>query len=208
MKHIIPIFPLNIVMFPGSKYPLHIFEERYKKMVNNSIASGDGFGIVSKIDLEITNIGCYVIVDQVIKKHENGSMDIFVKGIERFEIITRSFHHLGYLEAAVSLYDDAPDEEKNLFFVEEALQKFKGIINKASIELENSFWNNLETAEIKSFKLAEKSGLNLKQQQAILNSQSENKRIEFLLEHFKKVEAYIEKSKVISELIAGDGYLN
>ena len=195
-------------MFPGAKYPLHIFEERYKKMVNSSITSGEGFGIVSKIDLEIANVGCYVLVDKVIKKYDNGSMDIFVKGIERFEIVTRSYNHNGYMEASVTSYYDAPDDENISLSTIEALKKFKDIINKASIELEESFWKNLETAETKSFKLVEKSGLNIKQQQAILTTQSENKRIKFLLEHFEKIESYIEESKAINKLIVGDGYLN
>ena len=208
MKEIIPIFPLNIVMFPGAKYPLHIFEERYKKMVRNSIFSGQGFGIVSKIDLEISNVGCYVLVDKVIKKYENGSMDIFVEGIERFEIITKSFNTEGYMEAAIVPYNDAPDEMKNQNSIKEALSKFKSIINKTTIDLEKSFWKKLEGAELKSFKLAEKSGLNIKQQQNILAYQSENKRIEFLLEHFEKIEKYLEESKAIRELIAGDGYIN
>lgn len=208
MKEIIPIFPLNIVMFPGAKYPLHIFEERYKKMVRNSIFTGLGFGIVSKIDLEISNIGCYVLVDKVIKQYENGSMDIFVEGIQRFEIITRSYNPDGYMEAAVIPYNDAPDESKNQNSIEEALSKFRNIINKTTIDLEKSFWKRLESAELKSFKLAEKSGLNIKQQQNILTYQSENERIEFLLNHFDKIEKYMEESKAIRELIAGDGYIN
>lgn len=208
MKEIIPIFPLNIVIYPGAKYPLHIFEERYKKMVRSSIFSGDGFGIVSKIDLEISNVGCYVLVDKVLKQYDNGSMDIFVAGIERFEIITKSYNPEGFMEAAVVSYKDAPDEKKNQTTIHEALLKFKDIINKTTIELEQSFWNNLEKAELKSFKLAEKSGLNIKQQQNILSYQSENKRIEFLLEHFEKIEIYLEESKAIRELISGDGYIN
>lgn len=208
MNEIIPIFPLNIVMYPGAKYPLHIFEERYKKMVRNSIFSGQGFGIVSKIDLEISNIGCYVLVDKVVKQYENGSMDIFVEGIERFEIITKSYNSEGYMEAAVVSYHDAPDEEKNMLSIQQAMVKFKDIINNTTIELEDSFWKNLERSDFKSFKLAEKSGLNIKQQQNILAFQSENKRIKFLLEHFEKIESYLEESKAIREIIAGDGYIN
>ena len=207
MKEIIPIFPLNIVMYPGAKYPLHIFEERYKKMVRNSIFSGEGFGMVSKIDLEISNIGCYVKVDKVIKQYENGSMDIFVEGIERFEIITKSYNPDGYMEAAVTSFRDA-HEDKNINTITEAMSKFREIINRTSIELEDSFWKKLETADLKSFKLAEKSGLSIKQQQNILGIKSENKRIEYLLEHFKKIEIYLEESKAIRELIAGDGYIN
>ena len=200
MKEIIPIFPLNIVMYPGAKYPLHIFEERYKKMVRNSILSGEGFGIVSKIDLEISNVGCYVLLDRILKQYDNGSMDIIVDGIERFQILSKTFNPDGYIEAAVIQYNDTPEEVKNQHSTEQALQKFKNIINKTTIELEK--------AELKSFKLAEKSGLNIKQQQNMLDIKSENSRIDFLLEHFQKIESYLIESQAIREIIAGDGYIN
>ena len=208
MNSIIPIFPLNIVLFPGAKYPLHIFEERYKKMVSNSIETGEGFGMVSKIDLDISHVGCYVIVDKVLKEYENGSMDILVKGIERFEIITKSYNADGYMEAAINTYSDSSSSEYDRIVYEKAVTLFREIIDKTSIDLGKSFWNNLEKTSLKSFKLAEKSGLNIKQQQSLLSFQSENKRLGFLLEHFEKIDDYLDQSQAIREIIAGDGYLN
>ena len=84
MKEIIPIFPLNLVMFPGAVYPLHIFEERYKRMVRYCEENDEGFGIVSKIDETISDIGCYAKLAEIINVYDNGSLDIIVKGIKRF----------------------------------------------------------------------------------------------------------------------------
>ncbi len=50
MKNTIPIFPLNLVVFPDSKYPLHIFEERYKILLQKCLTDNSGFGIVASID--------------------------------------------------------------------------------------------------------------------------------------------------------------
>ena len=58
MKSQIPIFPLNLVMFPEARYPLHIFEERYKRMIKWCIDNDTEFGIVLKIDLKIANVDC------------------------------------------------------------------------------------------------------------------------------------------------------
>ena len=66
----IPIFPLNLVVFPGSKYPLHIFEERYKRLLNKCLNSNTGFGIVSLIDKIISDVGVYVIISEVIKTYD------------------------------------------------------------------------------------------------------------------------------------------
>ena len=79
---------------------------------------------------------------------------------------------------------------------------------KTEIKLDESFWSNLEKTDLKSFKLAEKSGLNLKQQQNILNYQSEHERINYLLEHYEKVEKYLESGDAMRIIISGDGYVN
>ena len=92
MNNKIPIFPLNIVIFPDSSYPLHIFEERYKRMLKRSLENNEEFGIVSKIDLEISHIGCMAKISEIVKTYENGSTDIIIKGGARFNIISQNFH--------------------------------------------------------------------------------------------------------------------
>ncbi|MBU1098310.1 MAG: hypothetical protein CVV23_02795 [Ignavibacteriae bacterium HGW-Ignavibacteriae-2] len=208
MKKVVPIFPLNLVMFPDAIYPLHIFEERYKRMINKSIKNNSYFGIVSKIDLDISRIGCLVKVASILKKHENRSMDILVKGYSRFIAESTSFHDDGYLEAEVSLFGDTEYMfEDNLLF-RETLEIFKSIIDRTSLQLGEGFWNKLENATDKSFKLAEKSGLNLKQQQDILSLQSEKERMKYLHKHLEKLENTLERAEILKELISTDGYIN
>ncbi len=204
----IPLFPLNLVIYPGAKYPLHIFEERYKVMINRSINDNEPFGIVSKIDLEISKIGCLVNVDSVLKIYENGSMDVIVNGLERFKILSTSFHKDGYMLAEKEKYYDLDRANYNITTYEKAVDIFTNILDRTSIELGQSFWSSLDSAKIKSFKLAEKSGLNLEQQQELLALQSENKRLNFLLEHFEKIDTYLDNNQTVKDIIAGDGYLN
>ena len=208
MKSKIPIFPLNLVMFPEAKYPLHIFEERYKRMINRCVENSEEFGIVSKIDFEMANIGCRVKVVKTIQTYENGSMDILVQGSERFKVLSTSMNADGYLEADTIPFDDAisPFMDENTF--QKVLDKFNFLLDKTEINLDKSFWNKLNRTDLKSFKLAEKSGLNLKQQQNILNYQSEYERINYLLEHYEKVEKYLDTNEALRDIIAGDGYVN
>ncbi|HQJ46975.1 MAG TPA: LON peptidase substrate-binding domain-containing protein, partial [Ignavibacteriaceae bacterium] len=74
--HSIPIFPLNLVVFPGSKYPLHIFEERYKILIQKCLQENTGFGIVAAFDKKISDMGVYVLIDSVLKYYDNGESDI------------------------------------------------------------------------------------------------------------------------------------
>ena len=77
MKNI-PLFPLNIVALPKEKIPLHIFEPRYKRMIKNSINSGEPFGIVHQDQDGFKSIGCSVKIVNVIKEYPSGEFDIIV----------------------------------------------------------------------------------------------------------------------------------
>lgn len=81
-----PLFPLNIVAVPKERIPLHIFEPRYKRMIKDSIKTGDPFGIVLKDDKGLKSIGCSVKIIRVLKEHPTGEYDIIVQGQQCFRI--------------------------------------------------------------------------------------------------------------------------
>ncbi|MGE5436782.1 MAG: LON peptidase substrate-binding domain-containing protein [Syntrophothermus sp.] len=207
MEKRIPIFPLNLVVFPNSKYPLHIFEERYKKMISRCIYGQTGFGIVPEIRKEMSKLGCYVIISAITNKYDNGESDIIVKGLNRFKIKKIEMHPDGYYLADVDEYNDIHNEaDSNL--INELQELFEKILEKIEFSPDEDFWKNFETAGYKSFKLAEKSGLNLEQQLALLSLKNENKRLLYLIEHLDKLEKEIENRSVLDELIRNDGYIN
>lgn len=207
MKKLTPIFPLHLVVFPLSLYPLHIFEERYKRMIKRCIQTGEYFGIVSKIDLELSDIGCLVFVSKLLKDYSTGRKDILVQGVSRFRITKTSMHRDGYLEAEIELFKDAGEYSVDPDELDSTLNKFENIIEKTSIQLNERFWKNLKELKSKSFKLAEKSGLNLKQQQHILSIQNENERLKYLSNHFDTLEKSFDNAEVLRDIISGNGYL-
>ena len=115
MNNSISIFPLNLVVFPYSKIPLHIFEERYKKMIDKCLEEKTGFGIISLIKNNLSEIGSYVDITDVLNKYENGESDIVVKGNARFKLLKAKKHPDGYLIGEVEEYTDISREfDKNL----------------------------------------------------------------------------------------------
>lgn len=203
----IPLFPLKLVVFPYSKYPLHIFEERYKKMINNCLNNESGFGIVAPNENELSKIGSYVVISKVLQKSKRGEMDIVVEAKKRFLINKISTHPDGYLVADVEDYTDI-QPEANPSLLDEMEEMFERILEKYDFELEESFWKSYHDAKAKSFKIAEKSGLSLSQQQTLLTLQDENRRINFLIKHFEKLDEEISKNAGLRNIILGDGYLN
>jgi ATP-dependent Lon protease len=203
----IPIFPLNLVVFPGSKYPLHIFEERYKILINRCLEDNSGFGIVALIDKKISDIGVFVKVNQVLTKYENGEMDIIVEGIERFLINSTKLHANGYYVSEVEKYSDNKIEI-DLSLIEELQNDFEEIVELANYKLEDSFWKNLKTAKLKSYKIAEKSGMSNDQQQEFLILKSENERLYFLINYFNLIKEKVNNADLIKKIIVNDGYIN
>jgi ATP-dependent Lon protease len=102
---LIPLFPLQLVVFPRVRVPLHIFEERYKKLVGDAIRDGSEFGIVFVRDDGMAGTGCSVKVDKVIEMYPDGRMDIMARGERRF-VISRVDEEKDYLRAEVEYFDD------------------------------------------------------------------------------------------------------
>ncbi len=209
MNSSIPIFPLNLVIFPNSRYPLHIFEERYKKLINRCVGNNEGFGIIALINDKLSEIGSFVVVEKISKIYDDGKMDIVVRCEKRFRLLQTAEHEHGYLEADVLRYDDDDliTETKSLNMV---IDRFQKILSLTKSDPGEPYWQNLEKMDlsVKSFKIAEKSGLTLEQQQALLIERNEKNRLNFLLNHFEKVEGYINDSASLKGIILGDGYLN
>ncbi len=207
MDKMIPIFPLKLVVFPNSKYPLHIFEKRYKIMIRECLSQKSGFGIVLETNGVLSKVGCYVLIDEVTKTYENGEMDIIVAGLYRFSVIEVQKHFDGYHIAIVKNYDDG-SQETNLDLISGTRDLLEEILEKLKFEPGEKFWNNFDSAEIKSFKLAEKAGLSLEQQQNLLILKNENERLNFLMEHFMNLRKRIDENSASREIILGDGYIN
>ena len=90
IMYTIPLFPLNMVVFPFEQVPLHIFEPRYKKMIDDSLKDNTPFGIVSKSNGSVDSVGCSLKVTKIIKHYESGEYDLIATGDKCFQVIERS----------------------------------------------------------------------------------------------------------------------
>ena len=207
MIELIPIFPLRLVVFPNSKYHLHIFEPRYKKMIKDCLERDSGFGIVASFDNKISDVGVYVKISHLLKKYENGEMDIVVKGIKRFLINDTKLHTDGYYISNVEEYKDSTTII-DFSLVKKLQSEFEEIIELANYKLDEKYWNQLTKCKLKSYKIAEKAGLDYEKQQELLILKNENARLNYLINHFIHIKNKLSKSKSIKNIILNDGYLN
>ena len=102
----IPLFPLNLVLFPGATLPLHIFEERYKEMIARCVEEQLAFGIVFAPAGGIASVGCTAEIRQILRKHPDGRMDILTTGADVIRII-RVMDEKPYFEALVQYLENS-----------------------------------------------------------------------------------------------------
>ena len=65
----LPLFPLNVVLFPGEQLPLHIFEPRYRRMVRECLDAKSSFGMLLAVDDGLTRVGCTAEILEVVKRY-------------------------------------------------------------------------------------------------------------------------------------------
>ncbi len=82
----IPLFPLEVVLFPEAALPLHIFEDRYKEMIGVCLAEKIAFGVVCAQREGLAVVGCTAEIVRILEKYPDGRMDILCQGAKRFEI--------------------------------------------------------------------------------------------------------------------------
>ena len=88
MTNFIPIFPLGIVVYPGEKLNLHIFEPRYRQLILECLESKKAFGIPTVIDDQMKEYGALVYLEEIVKTYENGEMDVVTRGGDVFRILS------------------------------------------------------------------------------------------------------------------------
>jgi len=123
-SRLLPLFPLQVVVFPRTPLPLHIFEERYKEMVGGAIRDNSEFGIVLAKDGGIVNAGCTVTVEKLVQIYPDGRMDVLTRGQRRFEILSLN-EEKDYLQAEVNYFDDEDSGDPAPELRDQALSQFQ-----------------------------------------------------------------------------------
>ena len=107
LDSLLPLFPLEVVLFPGTPLPLHIFEPRYKAMIGECLAEHRTFGVVRALEQGLADVGCTAEIVTVVKEYPDGQMDIVTEGRQRFEVM-RINQERSFLRAEVVMIEDNP----------------------------------------------------------------------------------------------------
>ncbi|MCB0317490.1 MAG: LON peptidase substrate-binding domain-containing protein [Bdellovibrionales bacterium] len=182
MSMIIPIFPLPVVALPDELVPLHIFEERYKLMIDecSQFTGIPAFGVTFIREDEVHRTGCLVTIKDLLYKYDNGASDIVVCGNEKFKLVNLIEDEKPYLLAEVKFIED-----ENVY-VKKGLRDRAINMHEKLIELltrEIRILNLIHQDKV-SYLLGANAGLEDPQKQTLLELSNENDRLECLVDHY------------------------
>ena len=174
------LFPLNIVAFPTKIIPLHIFEERYKSLISESISQGKDFGIIFKDKDGLANYGCSTTVLEIVKKYSDGRMDIVAKGNKIFKLTSKLMED-DILVGNVEFIDS------DLNSSAEGFEKLKDKYLKLLLTI--GITSNLDKDIVKSFSFELLDGISLPSEfeLILISTSSEEERIKLLNRIFDKI---------------------
>jgi Lon protease-like protein len=196
------LFPLGIVLLPGEVVPLHIFEERYKKLIGERLEGGE-FGMVLAGEDAVRECGTTARVAQLIEELDDGRMNVLVQGERRFRIVEvhdPDDHEADYLTAEVDFYRDSQPEAGELLR-EGVLEVFGKLLALMDIESPEEPAGEGPL----SFRVAAAVDFGTALKQELLESLSEEQRLETLHTVMTSLLPRLELRKEREAAIRGNG---
>jgi Lon protease-like protein len=201
MLGFLPIFPLQIVVYPGEQLNLHIFEPRYKQLIKESMDESKPFGIPTVLKGHVAEWGCSVEIVEVVKTYDNGELDITLRGDRVFRIL--------------EVVKEVPDKLYSAAIVEFPLNEIQISRNKmpALLEKIRELHQLLKVEklfpkpddQLISYDVAHRAGLSLEEEFELLTLLREDQRQEYLRRHLNKIVSFLKEMEDVKERIKMNG---
>ena len=189
---LLPLFPLQVVLFPGVELPLHIFEPRYREMVGEAIESKSEFGVILVNGGKVCSAGCTAIVEKVTERFDDGRFNVTTRGQRRFRMIELN-KEKDYARARIEFYQDVADEPAP----KDLLTQVRKLATSLALTMD---WEALDVAGDKrqvSYAIAAALPLELTFKQQLLEQRLEKERMQALVEH---LESLLKRSRVMDRI--------
>jgi ATP-dependent Lon protease len=196
------LFPLNLVVFPGEKLNLHIFEPRYRQLVRDCLSEGITFGIPPYRNETVSSLGTEMQLTGVEKTYDSGELDIRTRAVGLFRIEEFYRQAPGKLYAG-GLVEDLPDNNVGDVILRaritahmEQLYDVLGL-RKLMQEL---------PANYRIYDIAHHLGLNTEQEYQLLEAETEAERQELILEHLEHILPVLLEAERLKERVRLNGH--
>jgi Lon protease-like protein len=197
---LLPLFPLDVVLLPGTPLPLHIFEPRYKEMIGECLANSAPFGVVRALEEGVAGIGCTAEIVTVTKEYPDGRLDLIAEGRKRFEVLELN-RERSFLRADVLMVPDepgsaAPEDRARAIQVHLEILSLAGAVQDLSAADQSAL----------SFHLAGSLPLDLDFKQRLLAMRSESERIQAVATYLESILPNLKRAAKTREKAGGNGH--
>jgi Lon protease-like protein len=200
----IPLFPLELVLVPSMPLPLHIFEERYKLMTGECLEQKREFGVVYQKGSDMKTIGCTARIVQVLRRFDDGRLDIMTQGVNRF-VIENIYEDKPSLQARVVYFDDEREEgDDNL--IAEGIKLLEQLDVMTGKKRDYRALSRMDHKTI-SFVISYNDVFSMEEKQSFLEMTSTSERITKSMESLKIMVKKEKLSREIKKIIGGNGNL-
>ena len=202
MSRFLPLFPLSLVVFPGEQLRLHIFEERYKQLINECLEESKTFGIPTVIDQHVVTIATEVSVVAFDRKYANGEMDITTEGIQRVRV--------------EAFYEEAPDKlypGGEISLLHDEMEREAGQVEEVSdllvqyhqaLGIHKTFGS--EDEPISAYLIGHHIGLSLKQEYELLSLNREVDRLDYIKKHLIAILPVVQETERLKTKVKMNGH--
>jgi len=184
---LLPLFPLDLVLLPHTNLPLHIFEERYKEMIQDCLRNGWEFGMLAVEGQSVHSIGCTAFISEVLEKFPDGRLNIIVRGRRRFEI-SQLNDEKSYLRGKPEFFDDDGTESPAAEERERAIQLYRRVQELAKWDNQSLQGPSPVITDMQlSYRMVAGLPASLDWKQSLLELRSERERLDQVIRYFEQL---------------------
>lgn len=202
MSKFLPLFPLQLVVFPGEPLNLHIFEPRYRQLMQECEEEGITFGIPAFIGGNMMDVGTEIRLVSVEKRYDNGELDIKTQGIGLFRI--QQFYKTapGKLYSGADVEPLSTDDQSDFATAEKILEQMQQLFEL--LRVDKSLPENVQ--DFRTYDWAHHVGFSLQEEYKFLCMLDETKRQEAMLEHLERVLPTVKEMENLRQRVLMNGH--
>ncbi len=201
-KALLPLFPLEVVLLPNERLPLHIFEPRYRTMIGAAVERGTEFGVAQSSGGKLEAAGCGARVSKVTRRYDDGRFDIEARGTRRFRILSLDRSEEA-LQGVVEYFEDDSPAQASLGRVEALIALAEEYAKLTRSGTPDPFEPN---HPLLSFQIAGRLSVTLNVKQKLLESTGEIERVELLTGYFRAALERLESRRRMQRLAGANGH--
>jgi Lon protease-like protein len=196
----LPLFPLGMVLLPREVVPLHIFEDRYKQMIDECLEGESEFGLLWMGEVGLREVGCTAEITQLLDRMDDGRMNILIQGGRPFRL-TRRIDDMPYPAGDVEVLEEELAEDGDSGAA--ARQGYADLVERVT----DSRPSERDLAELDSYGMAATIALELDAKQELLELRSEDARLKRLSSLLVEAQERFAISEKAAELARTNGHL-